>query len=75
MRPDQIRDEINRLELSERLLLVEDLWDSIAASNSDIPLPEWQKQELDRRFKEYEEGKVGLHEWQSVHEDLRDQYK
>jgi putative addiction module component (TIGR02574 family) len=62
MRPDQIKDEINRLDLSEKPLLVEDLWDSIAAGNSELPMPEWQKQELDRRYKEYKEGKLGLHD-------------
>ena len=75
VRPDQIKDEINRLELSEKLLLVEDIWDSIATSNSEIPMPEWQKQELDRRYKEYKEGNVGLHDWKAVHEGLRDKYK
>jgi putative addiction module component (TIGR02574 family) len=75
MRPDKIIDEISRLELSEKLLLVEDIWDSIAASNSEIPLPEWQKQELDKRYKEFMEGKMRLHDWKSVHEYLRDRYK
>jgi len=71
MRPDQIKDEISRLELSEKLLLVEDIWDSIAASNADIPLPAWQKQELDRRYQEFKEGKLELHDWEAVHQDLR----
>jgi putative addiction module component (TIGR02574 family) len=75
MRPDQIKDEISRLELSEKLLLVEDVWDAIAASNSEIPMPEWQKRELKKRYEEYKEGKLGLHDWKSVHEDLRDKYK
>jgi len=75
MKADQIKDEINRLELSEKLLLVEDIWDSIAASNSEIPMPEWQKQELSKRYKEYQEAALGLHDWKSVHEDLRDKYK
>jgi len=75
MRPDQIKDEINELELSEKLILVEDIWDSIAASNAEIPMPEWQKQELDKRYKEYQEGKQELHDWESVHEGLRDKYK
>ena len=75
MRPDQIKDEISRLELSEQLLLVEDIWDSIATRNSEIPMPEWQKQELDRRYKEYKDGRMGLHDWKSVHEDLRSKYK
>lgn len=75
MRPDQIKDEISGLELSEKLLLVEDIWDSIAVSNSEIPLPDWQKEELDRRYKEYREGRLELHDWKSVHEEFRDKYK
>lgn len=75
MRPDQIKDEIDRLELSEKLLLVEDIWDSIAAGNAEIPMPEWQKQELDKRHKAYKEGDVGLHDWRAVHEGLRNKYK
>lgn len=75
MRPDQIKEEISRLELSEKLLLVEDVWDSIAASNSEIPMPEWQKRELKIRYKAYKDGKVELHDWKSVHEGLREKYK
>lgn len=75
MRPDQIRDEINSLGLSEKLILVEDIWDSIATSNAEIPMPEWQKIELGKRYKEYEEGKLELHDWDLVHKDLRDKYK
>jgi putative addiction module component (TIGR02574 family) len=75
MRTDQLKEEISRLELSEKLLLVEDLWDSIADSNAEIPMPEWQKQELSKRYKEYKEGALGLHDWKSVHEDLRNKYK
>jgi putative addiction module component (TIGR02574 family) len=75
MRTEQIKIEIDRLELSEKLLLVEDLWDSIAASNSELPLPEWQKEELNRRYKEYQQGNLDLHDWKSVHEELRGKYK
>ena len=75
MRPEQIKDEISRLELSEKLLLVEDIWDSIAVGNSDIPMPKWQQQVLDGRYKEYKEGKLKLHDWQRVHKDLREKYK
>ena len=75
MRLEQIKDEISSLELSEKLLLVEDIWDSIAISNAEIPMSEWQQQELDRRYKEYLDGTLGLHDWQSVHKALRDKYK
>lgn len=75
MRPEKIKDEISKLELSEKLLLVEDIWDSIADSNSELPMPEWQKKELDRRYQEYKEGKLDLHDWKMVHEELREKYK
>ena len=75
MRPEEIKDEINRLELSEKLLLVEDIWDLIAVGNSEIPMPEWQKKELDRRYQEYKKGKLTLHDWKTVHQELRAKYK
>ena len=33
----------------EKLQLVEDLWDDLASTPSEIPVHEWQKEELDRR--------------------------
>ena len=75
MRAEQIKIEIDGLELSEKLLLVEDLWDSIASSNSELTMTEWQKEELNRRYKEYKQGRLGLHDWKSTHEELRGKYK
>jgi putative addiction module component (TIGR02574 family) len=45
--------ELLTLRLSERIQLVEDLWDSIAAEADSLPLPDWQKEELARREAEY----------------------
>lgn len=45
---------LHELPLDERIRLVEDLWDSIAAEPSALPLTEEQKQELDRRLDAYE---------------------
>jgi len=52
MRPEEIKQEIKRLNLVEQLLLVEDIWDSITQSNPELPLPEWQKRELDNKYKD-----------------------
>ena len=75
MTSEQIKGEISRLGLSEKLLLVEDIWDSIAASNSEIPMSMWQKKELNKRYEEYKEGKLELHDWKDIHKGLRDKYK
>jgi putative addiction module component (TIGR02574 family) len=34
---------------SEKLQLVEDLWDDLAATPEAVPIHDWQKQELARR--------------------------
>jgi putative addiction module component (TIGR02574 family) len=47
---DTNRTSVFDLSPSEKLLLVEDLWDDLAsASPDDIPVHDWQKEELARR--------------------------
>ncbi len=46
--------EIARLSAPEKILLVEDLWDSIAADESAVPVPQSHLEELDRRLRAYE---------------------
>lgn len=40
---------IFNLSPPEKLQLVEDLWDDLATTPSEVPVPEWQKKELARR--------------------------
>ena len=42
--------EILDLPSDERLRLVEEIWDSLAASVSELPVPDWHREELDRRL-------------------------
>lgn len=46
--------EILALPVTERMRLVEAIWDSIAAVPEGLPLTQWQKDELDRRLAEFE---------------------
>ena len=46
--------EILALPTSERMLLVEAIWDSIAAVPEALELTQWQKDELDRSLTEFE---------------------
>ena len=50
MTPKSILEQALRLPVDERLQLVEQLWDSIAADASQVPVPDWHKAELDRRL-------------------------
>ena len=41
----------------------------------DLPLPEWQKKELDKRLAAYDRGEVKTKDYHEVHEALRTKYK
>ena len=44
---------LKHLSVDERIRLVEDLWDSIAADQNALPLTPEQRLELDRRLDRY----------------------
>jgi putative addiction module component (TIGR02574 family) len=48
MKTKALRDEILRLPADERLKLLEEIWDSLTPE--DVPVPDWHKEELDRRL-------------------------
>jgi len=43
--------EIAKLSTPKKILLVEDLWDSIVSDESAVPVPQSHMEELDRRLK------------------------
>jgi len=75
MNTQQIRAEIDTLPIPERLALVADIWDSITASKQSLPLAQSQMAELDSRYQAFCNGEQSLHDWQEVHETLRNKYK
>ncbi|MDD5674127.1 MAG: addiction module protein [Chitinivibrionales bacterium] len=75
MKQNEIVKEITKLGLSEKLILVEDIWDDIARNNEQVPMPQWQKTELGKRYQDYKNGKLNLYNWEDVHKKLRNKYK
>ena len=45
--------QISKLSITDKILLVEDLWDRIVADESDIPVPQSHKKELSKRLRRY----------------------
>lgn len=62
-------NEIRQLSVAERLQLVEDIWDTIAASPSDLPVSDAEKVELDRRWEAHQADPQGT-PWRDVVERL-----
>ena len=72
---DQLKTEIGKLDLADKLLLVEDVWDSIAIDNESLPMPAWHRKELERRTEEHRKGELELHDSEEVHQAIREKYK
>lgn len=45
-----LAEEISRLTTAEKLLLVEDIWEQVAAAGDALPVPAAHRAELDRRL-------------------------
>jgi putative addiction module component (TIGR02574 family) len=45
-------ERLRHLPIEEKLLVVEELWDDIAASGEPFPLPQWHREEAERRASE-----------------------
>ncbi len=46
----ELTEQAKKLSISDRILLVEEIWDTIAEENQAFELTDAQKQELDRRL-------------------------
>jgi putative addiction module component (TIGR02574 family) len=57
---------IDLIPISTRLIMVEDIWDSIARSNADVPVYDWQKIELARRKENFKANPGDAKSWQHV---------
>ncbi|NEQ66638.1 MAG: addiction module protein [Symploca sp. SIO2D2] len=58
------------LTLSEKLQLLEDLWDSIALVPEEIPVLDWQKEELARRKALYLQNPDSGSSWEIAKERI-----
>ena len=63
------------LSISERIQLVEDLWDSIAASAEEVPLTDAHREELDRRLDEFEHNPGSGRSWPDVRADIEERLR
>lgn len=58
--------DLLELTVSERVLLVEDIWDSVATIPDAIPLTDKQREELDRRLAAYHKDPNTGSPWEEV---------
>ena len=71
---DMNSDSVFNLSPPEKLQLVEDLWDDLAAVPSEVPIHDWQKEELARRKANLMNNPAAGLSWEEVKRRIRDRY-
>lgn len=49
MESQEILQEVEKLDVDQRLLLVEAIWDSLSSEESELPIQDWQLEKLGHR--------------------------
>ena len=65
-------EDILDLPVSDRLRVVEEIWESIVAAPESLPVPQSQREELDRRLKLHHEDPDAATPWETVRSRLLD---
>jgi putative addiction module component (TIGR02574 family) len=58
--------DIAQMPIQQRIQLVEDIWDSIAELPDAVEIPEWHKEELDKRLAAYHASPSDGSPWKDV---------
>jgi putative addiction module component (TIGR02574 family) len=66
MSKEQAAADILALPAAERLELIEQIWDSLAADPDSVPVPDWHREELDRRLARHHADPSQVLDWKDV---------
>jgi len=64
-------DEIKQLDITERIILVEEIWDSIAKEQEHVSLSAYEKEILDARLASLGNGTDTLMSWDELKSKIR----
>ena len=65
--------DLDQLTVPQRLDLITQIWDSIPETIESLPMPEWHRQELDRRLAAADAAPEASVPWEQARERLRGQ--
>ena len=66
-----LAEDLKKLSKSEKILLINDLWDDIADTEDDLPLSQNTKELLDRRYKAFQANPNEGLPWDEVKKKIR----
>jgi putative addiction module component (TIGR02574 family) len=64
--------ELKKLSVAERILMVQEIWDSIAAEPESLPVTQTQRTELDRRMASFNASPNEGRSWEEIKQRIQD---
>jgi hypothetical protein len=62
---------LNQMTLTEKLQLMEELWDSLSKSPAELESPAWHKEVLDACSAKAASGQETFTDWETAKEEIR----
>lgn len=72
---EELRNQINELSVSEKILLVEEIWDSIANAEQSFDLTDSQKKTVNERSNSFKANPLIGRKWEEIRDEFLGKYK
>ncbi len=66
---------LNEMTTTEKLVVINQIWDDLLRNPDEIPSPEWHKDVLSARAERIKKGEAHFKDFESVKSELRSEFK
>ncbi len=66
---------LNEMTTTEKLVVINQIWDDLMRNPNDVPSPEWHREVLSARAERIKSGAAQFKDFESVKSELRSEFK
>jgi len=66
---------LNEMTTTEKLVVINQIWDNLMRNPNDVPSPEWHREVLSARAGRVKSGEAQFKDFESVKSELRSEFK
>ena len=67
--------ELRKLPTTEKLKIIEALWEDLAADEESVPSPAWHEAELRKTEADFAAGRIEVLDWEDAKKELRKRFE
>jgi len=66
---------LSKMTITEKLVVMNQIWDDLMRNQDDIPSPEWHNEVLSARAERVQDGEAQFKDFESVKSELRSEFE